>query len=185
MRPVITDANILFPASLRDFLMRLGIEGVIEPRWTADIHDEWVRAVLRSRAAVDASRLARTRTEMDAALPRAVVRGYESLIPTLALPDPDDRHVLAAAITAGADAIVTFNLSDFPSTALAPWSIAAVHPDQFLTTTVTREPALVRKVIREQAADLRRPPCTPDELLARLERLSLPTSVAAIRTLQP
>ena len=104
------DACVLYPAPLRDLLLRLALTDLFRARWSAEIHDEWVRAVLARRPDLSPAILDRTRALMDGAVPDAVVTGHEGLIPTLTLPDPDDRHVLAAAIRCQAGVIVTFNL---------------------------------------------------------------------------
>ena len=114
--PVIAvyDANILYPAPLRDLFIRLAQAGLVRGRWTETIHDEWVRNVLKDNPHLSSERLARTRTLMNEAVRDSVINGYEDLIDSLTLPDPDDRHVLAAAIHGDAEVIVTFNLKDFP-----------------------------------------------------------------------
>ena len=129
---VLVDACVLFSASLRDLLMHLAIDGLIRPRWTNEIHNEWVEAVLKSRTDLSRQKLHRTRDLMNSHVVDALITGYESLIPTLSLPDPDDRHVLAAAIHAGATDLLTFNLSDFPPDILARHGVDVWHPDDFL-----------------------------------------------------
>lgn len=99
---VLYDASVLYPAPLRDLLMRLALTDVFRARWTADIHEEWMRNVLQSRPDLTREQLERTRALMDANVRDGVVKGYQSMIPRLQLPDPDDRHVLAAAIRAKA-----------------------------------------------------------------------------------
>jgi hypothetical protein len=69
---------------------------------------------------------------MDRAVPDCLVTGYEPLIEGLTLPDPNDRHILAAAIRCGAQIIVTLNLKDFPADVLDPYGVEAMHPDEFL-----------------------------------------------------
>lgn len=108
------DACVLYPAPLRDFLMWLGLSGRFRARWSAEIHDEWKRNLLANRPDLNASQLGRTSDLMDNAIPGALVTGHEDLIAGLQLPDPDDRHVLAAAIRCNASVIVTFNEKDFP-----------------------------------------------------------------------
>ncbi len=113
MEPPVTavfDANILYPAPLRDLFIRLAQAGLVRARWTETIHDEWIRNVLNDNSNLSAERLARTRTLMNEAVRDCLVMGYEDLIDSLTLPDPDDRHVLAAAIRARAEVIVTYNL---------------------------------------------------------------------------
>jgi predicted nucleic acid-binding protein len=128
---VVFDACVLYPAPLRDFLLRLSTTGLFAAKWTDHIHDEWVRNVLKSRPDLE-GKLPRTRDLMNRAVPDALVTGYETLIEKLELPDADDRHVLAAAIRSGAQAIITFNLKDFPDDALAQYGIEAIHPDLFI-----------------------------------------------------
>lgn len=111
----------------------------------------------------------------------SLVTGYESLIPALNLPDLDDRHVLAAAIRSNADVIVTFNLSDFPASALDAYNIEAQHPDEFLTHLLDLQPWTFCKVVREQREDLRNPTQTALELLETLEKQGLPLMTARLR----
>ena len=99
---VIYDACILYPAPLRDLLMQLALTGLFQARWTDRIHDEWTRNVLKNRPDLTVAQLNRTRAMMNAAV-EDVVLEYEYIIPSLELPDTDDRHVLAAAIAAKAN----------------------------------------------------------------------------------
>ena len=116
---VVFDACVLYPAPLRDFLLRLSMTGLFAAKWTNQIHDEWIRNVLMSRPELK-DKLSRTRELMDKAVPDSLVAGYEPLMENLQLPDTDDRHVLAAAIRSGAQAIITFNLKDFPDQCAQP-----------------------------------------------------------------
>ena len=127
-RIVLYNACVLYPAPLRDLLMRLALTGLFQARWTDRIHDEWTRNVLADRPDITAASLARGRGLMDQHVPDSLVTGYEPLIATLTLPDPDDRHVLAAAVHGGAGFIVTFNLSDFPASVLSQYHIEAIDP---------------------------------------------------------
>ena len=117
------DACVLYPAPLRDFLIWLGLSGRFRARWSAQIHDEWKRNLLLNRRDLIPEQLDRTSALMDRAIPDGLVTGHETLISGLNLPDPDDRHVLAAAIRSSASVIVTFNQKDFPAAALAPFGI--------------------------------------------------------------
>lgn len=126
------DANILYPAPVRDLFIRLAQAGLVRARWTESIHDEWVRNVLANNPALSAERLMRTRTLMNEAVRDCLVTGYEDLMDSLILPDPNDRHVLAAAIRANAEAMITFNLKDFPSCSLSIHNIVVQHPDESL-----------------------------------------------------
>lgn len=128
------DACVLYPAPLRDLLMWLGLSGLFRARWSSQIHGEWKRSLLANRLDLSAEQLDRTSQLMDEAIPDALVSGHETLIPNLVLPDPDDRHVLAAAVRCNADVIVTFNEKDFPADILQPLGIEAQHPDEFIDT---------------------------------------------------
>lgn len=134
MRPrvVVYDANVLYPSTLRDVLIRIGGRGLARPKWSPQILDEVFRNLRANRPNLDSVRLDRTRRLMGEAVRDVAVTGYEPLIRRVDLPDPGDRHVLAAAIRAGADAIVTRNLRDFPARTLIPWGVKATHPDEFL-----------------------------------------------------
>ncbi|MDQ0469799.1 hypothetical protein QO011_002815 [Labrys wisconsinensis] len=118
---------------------------------------------------------------MDAHVRDAVVSGYEPLIETLVLPDPDDRHVLAAAIRAGASVIITYNLRDFPKAALDPFSIEAQHPDAFIAHLFDVAPEQVVAAARRQRASLKHPPKTVDDYLDVLLRAELVQTTSHLR----
>jgi predicted nucleic acid-binding protein len=127
------DANVLYSATTRSVLMYLAIRGMFRARWSASVQDEWIAALSKDRPDLDPQRLARTRQLMDTRILDAVVSDYEHLIASISLPDADDRHVLAAAIHGGASVIVTANVKDFPTAALAPYRISGpgagrLHP---------------------------------------------------------
>ncbi|SCW40631.1 PIN domain-containing protein [Rhizobium mongolense subsp. loessense] len=93
--------------------MELAAARLYRAKWSEQIHDEWIRNVLKNREDLTAEQLGRIKDLMNAAVPDSTVEGYQNLVPALSLPDADDRHVLAAAIVSSSDAIVTFNLVDF------------------------------------------------------------------------
>lgn len=128
---VILDANILYPVIIRDALLRFAEAGLYRARWSQEIIDECRNALLKRKPSMGANLDAQIASMRDA-FPESWVNGYESLIAGLSLPDPDDRHVLAAAIKAGAQVIVTSNLKDFPENALNPYDIEALSADQFM-----------------------------------------------------
>src|SRR6185295_3578619 len=100
---VVYDACVLYPAPLRDLLMRLALTDLFRARWSDDIHEEWITNLLANRPDLTREQLERTRTLMNAHVRDCIVQGYRDLIDGLDLPDPNDRHVLAAAIRARAD----------------------------------------------------------------------------------
>jgi predicted nucleic acid-binding protein len=159
------DASVLYPATIRDVLMQLAITDLFRAKWTADIHDEWIRSLRRDRPQLRPEDLQRTRTLMDTAVRDCLVTGYEQLIPSLNLPDPDDCHVLAAAIAGRCDVIVTQNLKHFPETSLAPYGLEAQHPDEFLSNHLNLAPGLFCDAIRMVRARLKNPPFTAPQYL--------------------
>ncbi|WP_348266177.1 PIN domain-containing protein [Edaphobacter sp. DSM 109919] len=177
------DANVLYPSGLRNFLMHLSLTGIFRAHWSPEVHDEWIRNLLKNRPDITRDKLERIRRLMDQAAPDALVTGYEPLIESIELPDPDDRHVLAAAIRCGASVIVTLNLSDFPNAALADFGIEAQHPDEFVLSLIETFPALVLEAARTHRASLRNPSKTPDEYLADLNTQELGRSAATLREL--
>jgi predicted nucleic acid-binding protein len=177
------DACVLYPAPLRDLLMRLAQTDLFRPRWTEQIHDEWIRNVLQNRSDLTTEQLQRTRTLMNSHVRDCLVTGYEPLIDGLTLPDPDDRHVLAAAIRTRASVIVTCNLKDFPQEVLGPLGLEAQHPDDFITHLIDLNPGAVCAAAKQQRASLGKPPYTVDEFLETLARQQLPKTVSHLRGL--
>lgn len=178
---VVYDACVLYPATLRDLLVELACTGLFDARWTDQIHDEWIGNLLEKRADLKPEQLEVTRQNMNRAVRDSIVTGFEALISTLELPDPDDAHVLAAAIRCNAQVIVTFNLRDFPRSILEPFGVEAMHPDDFLIDTISLDPLKVANAIRACQRRLRNPPRPMNEHLERLERQGLIRSVAHLR----
>lgn len=179
----IYDACVLYPAPLRDFLMWLALTNLFKARWTEEIHLEWTRNVLKNRPDLTLEQLTRTKNLMNANVRDCLVTGYESLITAIELPDPDDRHVLAAAIRTGADVIVTFNLSDFPFLALEPYGVKAVHPDNFIQNLIDLNPEAVCAAAQKQRQTLKNPSKTIDEYLDTLLKSGLKQTVAMLKSL--
>ena len=102
----------------------------------------------------------------------------------LELPDPDDRHVLAAAIVAGADLIVTFNLTDFPEENLRDYGIEAQHPDEFVGHLIDLAPSQVCTAVATVRARLQNPPKTVTEYIDTIEQQQLPRTAAALRAFE-
>jgi predicted nucleic acid-binding protein len=178
----IIDACVLYSAPVRDLIVRLAQAGLIRARWSDEIHDEWMRNLLKNNPRVSRERLERTRSLMDAAIRDCLVTGYSPLVDSLTLPDPDDRHVLAAAIHAGARLIVTFNLLDFPLQSLAPHGVAARHPDTLFCELLDAAVDDFCAAARVQRLALKNPPLTIEQFLAKLEEVGLPQTAARLRT---
>ena len=181
----ILDACVLYPATLRDLLLSLARDGLFHARRSERIQDEWVRSLLKHRPELEEAALRRTCELMTRAVPDSVVEGFEDIEPGLqGLPDPEDRHVLAAAICGHADAIVTFNLADFPVSALAPLGVEAQHPDDFLLNQLDLNPIAALKSIKAMRARWRNPQLTALDLTAALGTLQLPLVAARLRDVQ-
>jgi hypothetical protein len=175
------DANVLYPSGLRNFLMHLALTGLFRAHWSAEVHDEWIRNLLKNRPDLTAEKLARTRRLMDEAMPQALVTEYEHLIESVVLPDPDDRHVVAAAIRSGVGVIVTHNLPDFPDSVLSRFALEAQLPDDFVLALLDISADLVLEAARNHRASLRNPPKTTEEYLSELGAQGLTKTMAALR----
>jgi predicted nucleic acid-binding protein len=160
--------------------MRLALTDLFKAHWTDKIHEEWINALLR-KDKFTKEKLERVRDLMDAHVKDAKVTGYEPLIDTLELPDPDDRHVLAAAIRCNADAIVTFNLKDFPEDCLNPYGIDLLHPDDFIYYQIDMAPSLCCSAIKNQRLALNKPTIDVDDFLSILQKQELPQTVSKLR----
>lgn len=178
------DACVLYPAQLRDLLMRVSLSDAFKARWTDQIHEEWIRNLLKGRRDISAERLARTRELMNRAVPDCLVTEYEPFIEQLNLPDPNDRHVLAAAIRCQAGVIVTMNLRDFPEVVVSQYGISVQHPDEFLSHLFDLKPAVLCTAIREMRASLTNPPKTVRELLDDLLKVELANTVSLLESMQ-
>ena len=143
------DANVLYPAELRSFLMFLAVPGTYRARWSAEVHEEWTSNVLLNRPDLTREKLERTRALMDMHVPDRLVTGYQNLIPGLNLPDPNDRHVLAAAIRGKASVIITNNLKNFPASELQTYDMEAQTPDEFIRHLIDLYPAEVLRAAED------------------------------------
>jgi predicted nucleic acid-binding protein len=171
----------MYPAPLRSFLMYLALSKQFRARWSDLIHDEWIRNLLANRPDLSLEQLNRTRMLMDQYVPGSLVTGFEGLIPSLKLPDPDDRHVMAAAIQTRAEAIVTFNLKDFPEKELSQYGLSAIHPDDFITDLMDLNVGAVIEAARLHRASLKNPPFTSAGYLDVLLRQKLPKTVSKLQ----
>jgi hypothetical protein len=178
---VFYDANVLYPAELRNLLMHLALIGIFRAKWSTDVHEEWIRNLLANRPDLTREKLERTRQLMEKAAPDALVTGYEHMIAGLRLPDPDDRHVLAAAIHCGASVIVTRNLVDFPPEDLKQFDLEAQHPDEFILHLLDLAPGLVVEAAKNHRLSLKNPPKTVEQYMAALEIQGLPQTAALLR----
>ena len=175
----IYDACVLYPAPLRDLLMQLALSDLYRARWTDKIHEEWMGNVLKNRPDLSKEQLERTKNLMDLNVRDCLIEDYEFIIPSLDLPDPDDRHVLAAAIKGQADIIVTMNLKDFPNSILSKYEVEAQHPDIFIADLIDLYPMRVATAAETCRKRLKNPQKSIDEYLEILlkQRLTVTTSL--------
>lgn len=178
---VLYDACVLYPAPLRDLLMRLALTDLYRAKWTEQIHEEWIRNVLKNRPDLSRESLEYTRCLMNKSVRDCLVTGYEFLIPSLELPDIDDRHVLAAAIRSQANIILTFNLKDFPKPLLEAYEIEVLHPDEFISDLLDLNAAKVLKTVATHRQSLKKPPKTVGVYLDTLLKQGLPETVNQLR----
>ena len=181
LRRPLLDTNVLYQAAVRDILLQLGVAGLIHPKWSADIGEELKRTLQKQRPDLDFARYERLWAEMNNRFPAALNDGYQHLVETLQLPDRDDRHVLAAAITGDCDAIVTSNLNDFPQKLIQPRGIAVLHPDSFMLNLLRAQPITFCNALRNIRLRLRKPPYTVESYLHHLEQNNLKATVKLLR----
>lgn len=178
---VLLDACVIYPAMLRDTLMRLAVEEVFQAHWTEIIHDEWIRNLLNNRPELTLKQLRHVANLMNTHVPRAVVKEFEHRIESLQLPDSEDRHVLAAAIHIGATYIVTFNHRDFPASALDPYGIQTIGPDALIVKLFEIQPEHVLNAFRIQRSSLRNPTMNADQFSDKLEAKNMEKTAQILR----
>lgn len=179
---VVLDTCVIYPAHLRDTLLRLAGRDLYRPLWSPAIIEELQRNLLKRD--LDPTAIGRTLELMHAAFPHAAVTGYEHLIDEMTC-DAKDRHVLATAVHANAAAIVTFNVSDFPPSSVNHLAIEVLHPDHFLLDLLDLAPRIVLAELSAQAAANRRAPNTLPALLDALRHAGVPGFADEIHRLAP
>jgi predicted nucleic acid-binding protein len=162
--------------------MELALTDLFRAKWSSMIHDEWMGSLLKNRPDLSLDDLRRTRELMDMHVRDCLVENFEDLIPALQLPDPKDRHVLAAAIRGRADVIVTYNLKDFPEKDLRKYGITSQHPDEFLIHVLDLAPGTVCAAAQTHRKRLRHPGKSVNDYLEALERQALNEFVAGLRS---
>lgn len=179
---VVYDACVLYPASIRDLVVEIARAGLFQAKWTHRIHSEWINAVSRQRPDLDSKRLERVAQLMNDAVLDCLVAGFEPLEAGLSeLPDPGDRHVLAAAIHCGAQEIVTFNLKHFPNAVLRRYGVCAIHPDEFLEHVLDLNAEAVCEAVRRVRRRLMNPPLSAEQMIENYERNGLAVSASILR----
>jgi predicted nucleic acid-binding protein len=175
------DASVLVPVSLTDTILRAAERDIFRPLWSKRILDETSRALGRVHPGTAQARFDVRIAEMTRAFPDAIVAGYEAMEPSIELPDPDDRHVVAAARVGGADLLVTRNLKDFPAELLGQWGLEVIGPDDFLRDMLDLFPGQMMSALTEQAGALQRPALDLDDVLISLGLAGASGCVADVR----
>lgn len=170
---VVLDANVLYPAPVRDLLLNLADLEIVTPYWSKVIQEEWVRNLLLNRPDLTLVKLKRTVKIMNLAFPGADVIEFEDLIDELELPDSNDRHVLAVAIKCKAKAIITFNKKDFPKKYVNQYNIEVFTPGKLIELMYKLNSELVNKAFENQLASLKNPPMSKSELINILEKCNV------------
>lgn len=181
IKSVVLDANVLYPAPLRDFLLSLAFRQLFMPKWSDIIQYEWTSNLLLNRTDLTENQLNRTVKLMNTAFPEANVEDFEHLTNELELPDENDRHVLAVAIASKSNIIITQNLKDFPDTYLHTFQIEALSPDDFILNLIKEQQELVLLALKDMQNRLKNPPLSILEILETLQRNGLKGTVLQLK----
>ena len=183
LKPAIAvlDACVLYPFHLRNVLVQMAADRLVEARWTEQIHDEWIRNLTANVPTIPVERLQVTRQLMNNALSAAMVSDYQDHIPMVHLTDPDDRHVVAAGIAAGAGLVITWNLRDFPAPELKRHGLRKLSPDAFLSDLYDQAPDLVVGSLANARRNLSKTRVSAPDFVLILNNQKLTKLVARIR----
>jgi PIN domain-containing protein len=179
---VLLDACVLYPQTLPDLLLSLAGTGLFHARWTAQINQEWVEKLLLKNPGRRAQVL-RTLELVNRSVEGCLITGYEHLIESVVLPDPDDRHVVAAALAGGVDVIVTSNMAHFPADVLSPLGLEAQPPDDFLTSMIGVGGDLACDAIKAMRERYKKPPMSAAEYTASIKAKGLVKTGSLLETM--
>jgi predicted nucleic acid-binding protein len=180
---ILIDANVFYGARLRSLVLYMAQTKMFRARWSEEINDEWVRNIHQNQA-IALDKLKHVRDLVNASVLDCLVTGYKPLEAGLNLPDPGDRHVLAAALKTRADIIVTFNVKDFPASVLSPLGIEAKHPDDFLQDLFGISADIFIGALQEDFIHYRAPPLTFDQYVAGFQKAGVPKTASLIESLR-
>jgi len=169
--PAFLDTCTVFGAAITDFVLNLAERGTFRPLWSEHVLAELERSLVRR--GIDPDAVVYRVGAMRTAFPDANVTGYEDLITQMTC-DDDDRHVLAAAVRANAEVIVTFNLKHFPQSSLDPYQISTVHPDDFLLDQLDLYPQATLQSLEDTSGRYEKPAMTVDAFLGLLTKSGTP-----------
>jgi predicted nucleic acid-binding protein len=179
----VLDANVLFPFLMGHILSYATFLGLIDGRWTDEIEREWVENAVEFHGEVERQGIEGRRDAMNRAMPHAKIAGHQRRIDSIAFADPDDAHVIAAAIEAGADFIITCDRAFLETGALSGYPFSALHPDALLSRIMERERVLFVEMIESARRSLRNTDPTLPEYVAMIEQTGLPLVAGRLREL--
>jgi len=177
----VLDANVLYPAPLRDLLHNLAFLDVFNPKWTSQIQNEWISNLLINRKDLRKSQLTRTVNLMNQTFSDANIINYSKIEREFELLDKNDKHGLAAAIKSESKFIVTFNIKDFPKSTLSDYNIERITPDDFIMKLIKQNEELVNNAFENQRLSLKNPTMTKSELLNVFKTFKLTKTIARLR----
>ncbi|MEQ9102028.1 MAG: PIN domain-containing protein [Imperialibacter sp.] len=166
----VLDANVLFPVVIRDYLIWLSLYDLYTPKWSGKLLEEFTDIFQKRNLNLSPEQISRQVKLINKACPHALVEKYEAIIPSIKLPDENDRHVVAAAIKCNANVIVTYNVKDFPNEYLESVGLAAVDPDTFIADMIDLSPARCYEAFREMVLTKNKPPYEEQQYLDILRR---------------
>jgi predicted nucleic acid-binding protein len=178
----VLDACVLYQLAIADSLMSIAVTGLFAAKWTTKIEEEWIGSLENDRPDLK-GRLGSRRDDMREAVPdwEILEAAWISIAGSLKLPDPNDVHVLAAAIAGHADCIVTRNHQDFPGSILAAHGINVIDPDQFIVNQWDLENVPVMAAFKGMRARRKKPTENVEDFARTLERNGLPVTAQKIR----
>jgi len=178
----VLDACVLYQLAIADSLMSIAVTGLFAAKWTTKIEEEWIGSLENDRPDLK-GRLGSRRDDMREAVPDWEISeaAWISIAGSLKLPDPNDVHVLAAAIAGHADCIVTRNHQDFPGSILAAHGINVIDPDQFIVNQWDLENVPVMAAFKGMRARRKKPTENVEDFARTLERNGLPVTAQKIR----
>ncbi len=179
---VVLDACVLYPAPIRDVFLSLAAEDLIKVKWSSIIQNEWLRSLLKNRSDLKEEQLLKTVKAMNIAFPDAQVDYFNDLIPSITLPDKNDRHVVACAIKCNADYIVTFNSKDFPKSQISKFDLEIKEPDELISDLIETNSELVCIAFNKMVDRLKNPPKNRNEVLETLAKCGLKNSAKKIKS---
>jgi predicted nucleic acid-binding protein len=174
---VFADTNTLVGTLLRNILIELALAGAINLHWSPQVMAELGRTLARVQKRTEPD-IADLTSAMNAILPSAMVDRDSSLTMAAILPHANDQGILADAVTAECDVLLTFNLRHFPATALTKLDLPlrAEDPDKLLVTLITTQPIKTFSALRAAQAAFRAPPLNRPAFLALIRKIGLPQS---------